>query len=682
MEVSTLNPRGRAVDPRPLALFFLAYAVRLVYVLQIRDAPTFHVPLIDGPNYFRMAAAIASGSLTAGRQVFWQPPLYPYFLALLFASVGTRMEAIYAVQAAVGSLSCVLVYRIGRRVFGPRAALWAGVIMALYGPLVHFDAQPLTPVVHIVLVLGGLFMLLRAAGTGEAAVGALPPTARDGAGETRIDRLSSTAWRRTWLAGVLWGLAAAATPNVLVAAPAAAWWAGRRTRRAAAFLFVLGIAIPIAAITARNALVAGEVVLISSNGGINFYIGNNPDYERTIRLRPGGEFERLAQEPENLGIVKASARSRYFASRAWRFLRDYPGQALRLYLRKTQALIAGREIPRNQDQYVYRHESSLFALLLWRLGVSFPFGMVAPLALAGAFVRRRAMEPGGAAGAVPEDPGGGRSLLLLYAASYALSVLAFFPTDRYRLPLVPVAALFAGAFLATLPDGLRRPRTIAALLCGLVLFNLDAFRPSESYPEEEALNRAYALRTEGRLEEARDAYLTALALNSRRIDPYNALAVMAAGQGRWDEAVLRYTELLSVAPDFADVRRSLGESYRAMGRTEEARREWRIAINLAPGQGLALADLCLSYYDEGLLGVAEPFCERAVRARPDLPETHFAMGLVARAAQRRERAKAEFAEAIRLFPADSPGRGRAEEILDRMRRRDARLLDKPTPESP
>jgi tetratricopeptide (TPR) repeat protein len=681
VEVSTLNLRGRAVDPRPLALFILAYAVRLVYVLQIRDAPYFHVPLVDGPNYFRMAAAIASGSLTAGRQVFWQPPLYPYFLAFLFATVGTRMEAIYAVQAAVGSLSCVLVYRIGRRVFGPRAALWAGAIMALYGPLVHFDAQPLTPVLHIVLVLGGLLMLLRATGIGEAAVGALSLPTHDGAGESRIDRLPSDAWRRFWFAGVLWGLAAAATPNVLLAAPAAAWWAGHRTRTAAALLFVLGVAMPIAAVTARNTLVAGEAVLISSNGGINFYIGNNPDYERTIRLRPGGEFERLAQEPENLGIVKASARSRYFATRAWRFLRDYPNQALRLYLRKTQALIAGREIPRNQDQYVYRHESSLFALLLWRLGVSFPFGVVAPLALAGAFVRRRAMAPGGAAEVVPEGPGG-RGLLLLYAAAYALSVLAFFPTDRYRLPLVPVAALFAGNFLAALPDGLRRPRAIGALLCGLVLFNLDAFRPSESYPEEEALNRAYALRSEGRLEEARDAYLTALALNPRRIDPYNALAVMAAGQGRWDEAARRYTELSSIAPDFADVRRSLGESYRAMGRTGDARREWRIAINLAPGQGLALADLCLSYFDEGLLGVAEPLCESAVRARPDLPETHFAMGLVARASQRRERARAEFAEAIRLFPADSPGRGRAEEILDRMRRRDARLLDKPPPESP
>src|SRR5262249_19765943 len=117
------------------------------------------------------------------------------------------------------------------------------------------------------------------------------------------------------------------------------------------------------------------------------------------------------------------------------------------------------------------------------------------------------------------DRRAGLRLLLFYAAFYALSVVVFFPTDRYRLPLVPVAALLAGRFLADGWDALRRPRVLAALLCGVVLFNLDAFNPGESYPEEEALNRAYALRTKGRAEEAREAYQQAIALNPHRIDP-------------------------------------------------------------------------------------------------------------------------------------------------------------------
>src|SRR6266571_3544755 len=618
-----MDPWSLRGSLRPGLVFALAFAVRLLYIWQIRASPYFDVPLIDGPNYFRMAAAIAGGSLAAGHQVFWQPPLYPYFLALLFVTIGTRMAWIYAVQAAVGSLSCVLTYLIGRRLFGDRSACGAALIMAFYGPLIHFDAQPLIPVLHIVLVLAGLLMLLRAA---PAPGGFLA-------------------------AGVLWGLAGVATPNILLAVPPAAAWVWGRSGRSGrcAAMFALGVALPVAAVTARNVLVAREAVLISSNGGINFYIGNNPDYDRTIRLRPGGEFERLAQEPENLGIVKASARSHYFAGRAWQFLREYPAEAFRLYARKARDLVAGREIPRNQDPYIYRRESSLFSLLLWRSFVSFPFGLVAPLALAGLVAGSRGSS---------DDRRSGVRLLLLYAASYAVSVLLFFPTDRYRLPLVPVIALLSGNFLAALPDCLRRPRVIAALLCGVVLFNLDAFRPGESYPEEEALNRAYALRSQGRLEAARDAYLQAIALNPRRIDAYNSLAAMAAAQGRWDEAVERYTDLLKVAPDFVDVRRSLGEAYLAVGRKEDARREWQVAIHLVPGAGLALADLCMSYYDEGVLVDAAPYCEQGVRVRPDLPETHLAMGLVARALRQRDRARAELTEASRLFPAGAPGRAR------------------------
>jgi tetratricopeptide (TPR) repeat protein len=655
---------------RPLLIVLAAWAVRLIYIAQIRKAPYFDVPLIDGANYFRMASLIASGDLLGGPRVFWQPPLYPYFLAALLSVFGRRMGILYAIQAAIGSLSCLLVYAIGRRLFSERAALCAAGVMILYGPLIHFDAQPLIPVLHVALVLAGLLLLLRAAGLGEA-----------GDGERRAGSAPAPhAGRDGLLAGIAWGLAALATPNVLLAVPAAAAWAIGRMRAArqrVLALFLIGVAAPVALAALRNVVVARQLVLISSNGGINFFIGNNPDYERTIRIRPGGEFERLAQEPENLGIVGEDGRSWYFTKRALQFLGGYPREALRLYARKGLDLIAGREIPRNQDAYTYRTYSSLLAILLWRFGVSFPFGVVAPLALAGAFLPREGRAADGAPSSGAAASGGaeagwrsGRGLLLLYAAAYAVSILLFFPTDRYRLPLVPIAALCAGRLLGAPRSAWRRPRVIATLLAGLVLFNLDACTPGERYPEEEALNRAYALRTEGRLEAAREEYREAIALNPDRIDPYNALAAMAAQEGKWEEAAQRYRELLEIAPDFVEVRHALGQAYVALGRRDDARREWQIAAALAPGAGLVLADLCLSLRDEGAFAAAEPYCDQAVRVRPDLPETHFARGVLARALRKTDLARGEIAEALRLFPSDSPGRARAERILRRMKERE------------
>ncbi len=619
---------------RPLLILLAAWVVRLIYVAQIRHAPYFDVPLVDGANYFRTASLIASGDLLGGPGVFWQPPLYPYFLAALMAIAGPRLGVIYVVQAAIGALSCLLVYLIGRRVFGERAAVAAAAVMILYGPLIYFDAQPLIPVLHVALVLLGLFLLLRT-------------DSRGGSGALR-------GWA---LAGVAWGLAAIATPNLLLAVPVAALWTLHRCRGRARLplaLLLAGVVAPVALVAVRNLAVSGEFVPISSNGGINFYIGNNADYERTIRIRPGGEFESLAQEPENLGIISASAKSRYFATRALAFLRQYPGAAARLYLRKMVDLIAGREIPRNQDMYVNRSYSSLLALLLWRFGISCPFGLVAPLALAGALLPAAGRRPG-------------RALLLLCAAAYAASILLFFPTDRYRLPLIPVAALFAGNLLGHPLAALRSRRVVAGLVAGLVLFNLDALRPAESYPEEEALNHAYAFQMKGRVEEAREEYRRAIALNPLRIDGYNSLATMAAQEGRWEEAAELYRKILEIAPDFAEVRHDLGQAYLALGRKEDARREWQIAANLAPGAGKVLAELCLSFRGEGAYEAARGYCERAVRLRPDLPETHFAMGLLARAMRQDDLARSELSQAARLFPADSPGRERALRILGKMR---------------
>ena len=383
-----------------------------------------------------------------------------------------------------------------------------------------------------------------------------------------------------------------------------------------------------------------------------------------MRIRPGGEFERLAQQPENLGVLGEAAKSRWFTARAVDFLVHYPGAALRLYGRKALDLLAGREIPRNEDVYDYRRTSILLRALVWRFAIAFPFGLVAPLAAAGVaavFRDRKAGDPARSAAV----------LLLLYAGAYALSILLFFPTDRYRLPIVPVLAVFAGVWLGA-PSAVRRSRAVLATLAlGLVAFNLDAMTPRQSWPEEEALNRAYALRVKGRLDEARVECLRAIDLNPRRIDPRNMLAVMAAESGDREEAVTRYREVLELAPDFIDVRRSLGEVLRALGRVEEARREWQIAAGLAPAAGVALADLSLSYLDEGTLETAYDYGEKAVRARPDLGETHYALALAARALHRRDVVVRELGEAERLFPEGSAGRRHASEILGRMRQRDA-----------
>ncbi|MGD8377182.1 MAG: tetratricopeptide repeat protein, partial [Acidobacteriota bacterium] len=122
---------------------------------------------------------------------------------------------------------------------------------------------------------------------------------------------------------------------------------------------------------------------------------------------------------------------------------------------------------------------------------------------------------------------------------------------------------------------------------------------------------------------------------------------------------------LQVAPDFAEVRRSLGVAYHRLGRVEEARKEWERAVAVAPAAGLALADLCMSYRREDL-DRARELCERALAARPDLGDTHFAMAYIAQASGDPGRARREIEQAIRLFPEGHASLPLARRILDRM----------------
>jgi hypothetical protein len=78
-------PRQRTAAPVPeaagsrwsarrlvLGILLVAAAVRIVYVIQIRDLPFFRTPIGDEVAYHKSAAAIAAGDVLAGKTVFYQ----------------------------------------------------------------------------------------------------------------------------------------------------------------------------------------------------------------------------------------------------------------------------------------------------------------------------------------------------------------------------------------------------------------------------------------------------------------------------------------------------------------------------------------------------------------------------------------------------------------------------------
>jgi hypothetical protein len=68
--------------PFAIAIFLVSLTLRLVHLFQIRRAPFFTLLMGDAQSYHAWAQRIAAGDWI-GSDVFYQAPLYPYFLGVI-----------------------------------------------------------------------------------------------------------------------------------------------------------------------------------------------------------------------------------------------------------------------------------------------------------------------------------------------------------------------------------------------------------------------------------------------------------------------------------------------------------------------------------------------------------------------------------------------------------------------
>jgi len=117
-----------------------AIAVRLLYFVHLQQVPFFDfVPDgFDQAKFVKWARDAAEHGLgSAGTPS--QAPLYYYAMALVFKAAGPSIPVMRLVQLLSGGLACVLVFQIGREVFGTPTGLLAGVAAALCPVAVFYD---------------------------------------------------------------------------------------------------------------------------------------------------------------------------------------------------------------------------------------------------------------------------------------------------------------------------------------------------------------------------------------------------------------------------------------------------------------------------------------------------------------------------------------------------------------
>ena len=90
-------------------------------------------------------------------------------------------------------------------------------------------------------------------------------------------------------------------------------------------------------------------------------------------------------------------------------------------------------------------------------------------------------------------------------------------------------------------------------------------------------------------------------------------------RGELEEAIHSYEKVLRILPD-ADTYNNLGAIYLEMGKPSTAMKAYRQALDVAPDHPEANFNLGLLLYEQGQIGEARKYFERAVIQRPDLRE--------------------------------------------------------------
>ena len=508
----------------------------------MRGSPYFAHPVLDAETYHRAALALAGGEGFPDR-VFWQPPGYPYFLALVYALAGPSFLAPRLVQAVLGSLAAVLTYWLGARLFGPRVGLAAGLGAAGYGLLIYYDGELLTPSLAILVELVAVLLAVRAQDAPDS---------------------------RSWLgAGLFGGLAAVVNATALVLVPVMAVFARRR-----ALWVLLGAALAIAPLTLRNWTQGGELVLISSNGGVNLFLGNNPRYDDTVAMRPGRDWQALLRAPRLHGVRGARAESVFFERRVLAFARAEPVTFLRLQATKLRLLLTGDEIPRNQEIYPARGYSPVLRVLLWKSPLlAFPYGIVLPLGLVGLVVGARRAP-----------------MLAAMLVVFALAVLAFFVTARYRAPLVPLLLVFAAEGLRWLVASASRTARLVAVGALVPLYAVANLgqgpMPAQMNPDAE-FGLATWLEREGSPDEALALYRAVAREHPSGWDAWYRLGQLLEAAGRREEAEDAFTIARGIVPTHFDTLVWLARQASEAGCLDEALAHYRRAVELDPTSHLA-----------------------------------------------------------------------------------------------
>lgn len=498
------------------AIVILGLVLRLIYLFVMKSHwPGFDTPSIDALYHHLWAQKIAAGDILGGGP-FFRAPLYPYFLAAVYSIFGVNFVLVFLIQNSLGIAAIILIYLIAREFFDPPIGYIAAFLTAINGVMIFFECQLLLDFLLIDFGLMIIYFILAAARKGSSLY--------------------------YLLTGISIGLFAITRPNILGLMPLFILWIfvnSNPVNLAIKYSVILlaGAILIISPVTARNVIVGHDNVLIASQGGINFYIGNNEKSDGYTALLPGkghtwqysdAEYDAAIEKGVKPGTLKPSQVSDFYYNKSLKFIWGSPLRFIKLQIKKLYLFWNYFEISNN---------NSLFFISRY-IGLGFYpiylFALIGPVGLVGALTFFR------------KDR---RFWIIPFMIfGYMLTVIAYFVTDRFRLPVLPLLSLTSAYLIFEIYTAFKNRKSRRGLffICGIILAGVFCWTNFYNAHDKSDAQAYYSLGNiflkKGNYDQAKKQYLQAASLGKCVPHAHTNLGVIAFYEGDTASARQQFEE--------------------------------------------------------------------------------------------------------------------------------------------
>lgn len=557
-----------------LSLIVLAGLIlRFIYVIETNGSPFFQNLFSDSKIYYDLALKISAGDWI-GHQIFFMSPGYPYFIAVIFTLFGKSLLAVRLIQVFINAVNIVIIYVIARNLHSDKAGYTAAGVAAVFSPFIFYSGAILLEAVQTFIL--SIFLLL-------------------------VTNKALIAKGLNWLwIGVLLGITAYFRANILLLYPVIALWliiriikrnSDTRLLYKSLIYFSLGCFIPVMIVTARNYFVGNDFVVISSNGGINFYLGNNEHAIGIYKTPEDFDFfndlsgKKYAERTSGKSFTPSEASS-FWVGKSLNYIERNPVDWLKLTGKKILFFFDDNENPQSaimDPAFIAENYSSVLKLPLPGFFIVF---IISLFGFALTWNRRREY-----------------TIIYIFIITYVFATVLFFIIGRFRVAASPVFIVFAGIGITEIYQLIKirnyRKLFAPAAIAALFIIGVSEIIPKYNFSGYDAyLNLGNSLFEKHEYDKALINFQKAVSLKPDA-HSYVQLGNAYAAKNDFQQALASYNKAVNKNPDYYLAYFNMGIAYAQMRDLDEAGKSFEKTIELDSTFEQAYRNLAIIDYIKG-----------------------------------------------------------------------------------